>query len=289
MATLQTGLCYNFLAKPVFIAMAIKQVAPESQSPASGAQQARVALRVWVVFFCVNVLINGTVLFALGNDLRPWTYSLAKDVLYHAAIYAGLFLIVPLIVVKGWSQARQPGFLVPLLIAAVAITLRPFARGTTALVVIVLIYLHWRYNLADLGFRSRGVKGDVAAVLLLALAAGVPVLLQPGPHQPVLSQGISAAFDRLLLNPASTVENLFYFGFLTERLAAVTGRWLTPLLIGLMYTAHELSNPEYWYENTSFVFVFIGIVLVTAIYLWRRSVIVIWLGDGLGRFVSRLF
>jgi hypothetical protein len=265
------------------------QTAPEAKSQPEAAHQARIALGVWVTFFCVNVLLNGTIPFALGNDLRSWTYSLAKDVLYHAVIYAGLFLLVPLIVVKGWPHVRQPAFLVPLLVAAVAIILRPFARVTTVLVVIALIYLHWRFNLADFGFRTRGVKGDIVAVLLLALAAFVPVLLKPGPYLPVLGQGITAALDRMLLNPASTVENLFYFGFLAERLVAVTGRWLTPLLIGLMYTAHELSNPEYWYENMSFVFVFIGIVLVTLIYLWRHSVIVIWLGDGLGRFVSRLF
>jgi len=41
-----------------------------------------------------------------------------------------------------------------------------------------------------------------------------------------------------------------------------------------------MTNPEYWYEGMSFAFVFVGIALITAIYLWRRSAVVIWLGDG---------
>ena len=61
------------------------------------------------------------------------------------------------------------------------------------------------------------------------------------------------------------------------------------LLMRLVVTAHEMSNPEYWYEGYSFVLVFIGVTIVTAVYLWRRSVVTIWLGDGLGRFVEQLF
>jgi Na+-transporting NADH:ubiquinone oxidoreductase subunit NqrB len=95
--------------------------------------------------------------------------------------------------------------------------------------------------------------------------------------------------DRLFANPASTVENLFYFGFLTERLSLKTGRWLTPLLVGLMYMAHEMTNPEYWYESMNFILPFVGVAIFAAIYLWRRSAVVIWLGDGLYRFVGNLF
>jgi hypothetical protein len=62
-----------------------------------------------------------------------------------------------------------------------------------------------------------------------------------------------------------------------------------PLLIALMYTFHEMSNPEYWYEGMSFTFTFIGVALLTMIYLWRRNIVAIWLGDGLSRFVLLLF
>jgi hypothetical protein len=84
------------------------------------------------------------------------------------------------------------------------------------------------------------------------------------------------------------VENLFYFGFLAERLSPKIGRSLTPLLIGLMYTIHEMTNPEYWYEGMNFPIVFVGVSLITVIYLWRRNVVAIWLGDGLRRLMTVL-
>lgn len=92
----------------------------------------------------------------------------------------------------------------------------------------------------------------------------------------------------MFANPASSVENLFYFGFLTERLSHKTGKWLTPLLIGLMYTAHEMTNPEYWYEGMKFTMVFVTATVAAYFYIWRRSVVVVWLGDGLARFARAL-
>jgi hypothetical protein len=61
---------------------------------------------------------------------------------------------------------------------------------------------------------------------------------------------------------------------------------LIPVLIGALYTAHELINPEYWYEGMNFLLIFVGVALITGVYLWRRSVIVIWLGDGLRRMLA---
>jgi membrane protease YdiL (CAAX protease family) len=82
--------------------------------------------------------------------------------------------------------------------------------------------------------------------------------------------------DRLFANPASTTENLFYFGFLTDRLSSKFDRWWTPVMIDLMYGLHEMTNPEYWYERVFFPPVFVGIALFAMIYLWRWSVIAIW-------------
>ncbi len=64
---------------------------------------------------------------------------------------------------------------------------------------------------------------------------------------------------------------------------------MTPVLIGLMYMLHEMTNPEYWYEGMRFFLVWVGVAMTAIVYLWRRSVVVIWLGDGLGRLLSRLF
>jgi len=38
-----------------------------------------------------------------------------------------------------------------------------------------------------------------------------------------------------------------------------------------------------------FVTIFFGVTVSAAIYLWRRSVVVIWCGDGLQRFITTLF
>ena len=116
----------------------------------------------------------------------------------------------------------------------------------------------------------------------------IPSLLMGASLSGDLGGGLLAGLDRLLANPASSVENLFYFGFVAEMLSAKTGKWLTPFLIAAMYTAHEMTNPEYWDEGMSFGFVFAGVTLITALYLWRRSVVVIWLGDGLRWFLMAL-
>jgi hypothetical protein len=56
-----------------------------------------------------------------------------------------------------------------------------------------------------------------------------------------------------------------------------------------MYTTHEMSSPEYWYGGMNFAFIFVGVTIWALIYLWRRSAVAIWLGDGLYRFAGNLF
>jgi hypothetical protein len=109
----------------------------------------------------------------------------------------------------------------------------------------------------------------------------------PGALHGGIVAGLFTALYRWFANPASTVENLFYFGFITERFSYRLGRWKTPLLIGALYTLHEMSDPEYWYEGLSFPATFFGVGLMSAIYLWKNSFIVTWVGDGLGRFLAQ--
>ncbi len=248
------------------------------------------AIITWGVFISLAVLINGTIPFILGYDLHEWTNSIIKAIFFSLVIYAGLFLLVPLVIVKGWHTFYQPSFLIPVLLAVVGLVLwRPIHRYTAIIVVIILAYLHWRFDLSELGFQSRGIKGDISAILLMGVLSLLPQIVQGMPATLMLNKGLLASMDRLFGNPASTVENLFYFGFLAESLSHKTGKWLTPVLIGLLYTLHEMSNPEYWYSHLSFGSVFIGVSLITVVYLWRRNILVIWLGDGLSRFVSRMF
>ena len=62
----------------------------------------RQALLAWGVFIVLAVLINGTIPFILGYDLHAWTGSTIKMLLFSLLIYSGMFLVVPLGVIKGW-------------------------------------------------------------------------------------------------------------------------------------------------------------------------------------------
>ena len=58
---------------------------------------------MWSTYIILNVFINGALPFAFGGDMRSWTYSTVKDILAHVIVYAGLFLVAPLILTKGWK------------------------------------------------------------------------------------------------------------------------------------------------------------------------------------------
>ena len=88
----------------------------------------------------------------------------------------------------------------------------------------MLAYLHWRYDLSDSGIRSRGWRGDLFAILLMGSLALVPLLLRRSLDPLTPAVAFVAGLNRLLANPASTVENMFYFGFLTEQLSHRMGR-----------------------------------------------------------------
>ncbi len=266
-----------------------RQMGTPTDDASNKGRQFRQALIVWCVFIVLAVLVNGTIPFALGVDLHAWTASPIRSVLLAFVFYAVLFLAVPLLLIKGWQTVRQPAFLLPLVVAMLGVTFWHFFWPGVVVAVGVLAYLHWRFDLSGLGIRSQGLKGDALAVALMGLLGLFPLLMRPVLASPSFGAGVTAALTRLFANPAASIENLFYFGFLTERISCRAGKWLTPLLIGLMYTAHEMSNPEYWYGGMSFGLVFVGIVIWAAIYLWRRNSAAIWLGDGLYRFAMALF
>jgi hypothetical protein len=251
-------------------------------------QKARQVLVVWVAFFAATLSFNLLIPLALGFDLHEWTYSTAKGLLLFSVDYAGFFVVVPLVLVKGWRTVRKPAFLIPMLAAAVSVVLWYPIHYIATIAIVVYVYLHWRYDLGELGFRSRGLVGDSAGVLLLGALGLLQGTVSGALAQIAVLPALTSTVFRMFGNPASTVENLFYFGFITDRLGNRFNRYLVPFLIGAMYTAHEISNPEYWYEGTSFVFIFIGVTVMAALYLWRRSVVVVWLADGLSWFLARL-
>jgi membrane protease YdiL (CAAX protease family) len=251
-------------------------------------KKAHEALIVWGLFFAATVTMNALVPIALGMNLHDWTYSNAKGLLLFLVNYAGFFLIVPLALTKGWRSFKKPSFIIPVAAAAVSVVLWYPLHYIATIAIIVYIYLHWRFDLSELGFRTKGWKGDVAAILIVGSLGILQALVSPSGLQIALLPAVYATAFRMFGNPASTVENLFYFGFLTERIGKQWNRYAVSFLIGAMYTAHEISNPEYWYEGMQFALVYIGVVVFAAIYLWRRSIVVTWLSDGFRWFLSSL-
>lgn len=246
------------------------------------------AFLIWILFFVVTVTINLLIPLVFNLNLHDWTYSNTKGLLLFSINYAGFFLVLPLLLTQGWSTFKKLSFLLPVIAAAISVIVWYPLHYIATIAVIVYFYLHWRFDLSELGFRSKGWKSDVFAILIVGVLGLLQGLASSSIMQFNVLFALSATIFRMFGNPASTVENVFYFGFLTDRISKQLNRYAVPLLIGSMYTLHEISNPEYWYEGLPFVYVFIGVSLFAAIYLWRKSSIVIWLSDGLQWFLSRL-
>ena len=250
---------------------------------------ARQALAVWAAFLVLFMAIDGTLPFLLGEDLRWWSTSVEKRQLIGAVVYGAMFLVVPVALVVERRALRDPELWLAMVFALLALVLQPAIRAAGVVVLVVIVCLHARYDLSGLGLRSTGWRRDLAAIAVLAGVSLVLTALQRADDAPAFDAALVAALDRMLFNPASTVENLFYFGFLTERLSRWIGVWATPVVVGAMYMLHELTNPEYWYVGLQFELTFVGAVALAALYLVRRNVIVVWLADGACRFASRLF
>ena len=247
------------------------------------------ALINWVTFIIIVVAINATIPFALGMNVQAWTQSYSKAILFGFVIYGLLFLFLPLLILKGWEVVRKPTFIVPIIMAIVAISLRKINPWIPTLSIVCLFYIHKKHDLSDFGIRSSGWKADIFAIIILVLIRFIPLLIQMRPPSQSIEYALMKGLDRMFGNPASTVENLFYFGFLTNQLSKKIGVWLTPLIIAGMYTLHEMSNPEYWYSNMNFIFTYFGVLFTASVYIWRKSVVVIWVSDGIGRFISSLW
>ena len=254
----------------------------------AASQRGREAIAIWVLFFALVALINGTIPFLLGADVRDWSTSIPKRFLIGTVIYGAMFVVVPVAMTLG-RRARVADLVLLLAFIVAGLALRPGARPAGIVVPVALILIHARYDLSGLGLRSRSWRLDLAAIGVLATLAFALDSWGRLDEAPALGGAFIAALDRLLFNPASTAENLFYFGFLAERLSRWLGVWVTPLVVGALYMTHELSNPEYWYGGLNFGFTFVGAVVLAALYLLRRNVVVVWLADGACRFASRLF
>jgi hypothetical protein len=250
--------------------------------------KARQALLVWVLFFAATFTINLLIPFFFGFDLHDWSFSNAKRLLVFSLDYAGFFLIVPWMLTKGWGVFKKPSFMVPVAAAAISVVIWSSFAYVAVIALAVYAYLHWRFDLSELGLRTKGWKGDAVAILLVGSLGLLQALAASSMLQLAVLPAFYSVLFRMFGNPASTVENLFYYGFLTERLGNQWSRYLVPFVVGTLYTAHEMSNPAYWYQGVNFPFIFIGVTVFAAVYMWRRNIIVIWLSDGFRWFFSML-
>jgi len=132
------------------------------------------ALAVWGVFIAFAIIVNGTIPFVFVFDMHAWTYSATKSIIFHLVGYVVLFMVVPVILTKGLAVVRQSAFLLPLIAAVIAITLMGVMWSkallpTAVFAIVVLAYLHWRFDLSNLGIRSRGWKADLAAIVFMGM------------------------------------------------------------------------------------------------------------------------
>lgn len=262
------------------------EASPGSSGTPRASRSALEALGVWMLFLLACVLINASIPFALGADVSAWTGSWQKSILFGAVIYGLLFLVVPVLLVKGQAMARHPvalALMLLMLLSAALWSVVPFAAFG---ILLGLGLMHRKYGLAELGVRFSLDRSDLLALLFIALLYSVPQLASLARGRLDLVGALAAGLKRLLANPATTAEYLFYFGFLATRLEPRLGRWVTPALIGLLYAVHEMTNPEYWAEGMQFALVGIGVAAACSIYLWRRNLLPIWLGDGLSRLLQ---
>jgi uncharacterized protein len=131
--------------------------------------------------------------------------------------------------------------------------------------------------------------GTATAVLMVAgialLYAAVLPVLGPSASAGRLDtiKALPAWFRVMLILRAAAFEELFYRGFVIERLTDLTGlRWLAAVI---SVTAFTLAHLEYWGWAHLLIAGFAG-CLLTGLYIWRRdlacNMIAHLLTDGIG-------
>lgn len=87
----------------------IDRVTMVKTEPFESDHRAKQALIVWVAFLVLNILLNGTIPFVLGSDLKAWTVSPNKTFLFNLVQYGLMFLVVPLKITSRFSLMKIGG------------------------------------------------------------------------------------------------------------------------------------------------------------------------------------
>ncbi len=253
------------------------------------ASESKFVLIMWFIFIILLVIMNKTIYFIFGIDVKDWTNSKIKSLLINVIIYGFVFFIIPILYVKKNDIKGNWILISCLLCGLLGLFLSTYSKWFNLLLFISVFILLLRGDLYNLGFEKIKIWEYIIMSIIYILLYSIPSLFSWGNSNNNLNNTIISVIDRMFLNPASTVEYIFYYGFLGKRLILILGKILTPIILGLMYVLHEMSNPEYWYENVNFLFIFIGVSIVSVLFFWKKNLIPVWIGDGIGRFIIRIF
>jgi membrane protease YdiL (CAAX protease family) len=118
-----------------------------------------------------------------------------------------------------------------------------------------------------------GLAGAIATMACIALIYMVLIPALKLPSDDVQTQSIVALplwFRCLLITRAAVFEELFYRGFMIERLTELTHiRWLAAAVSLALFTYAHLN---YW-GWTHLLVAGVGGVVLTALYLWHRDLV----------------
>jgi len=194
---------------------------------------------------------------------------MSRPLHFSGAVTAILLMIVIQLPIAGWLA---PGNTFPALLRGEFVF-----WGLTILIVAYVCCLEHR-SLASIGLKAPTWKTLVYGILAALIMVGgamllyvylFPVLgLQPNTSQLANVQKLPLWFQLAILVRAPVFEEIFYRGFVIERLSEILRlRWLAALISLVAFTYAHLA---YWGWETLIVVAFQGAVL-TALYLWRRD------------------
>lgn len=148
-----------------------------------------------------------------------------------------------------------------------------FAAGLVAYVLLIERRPLTSLRLQSPNWKSLGI-GVAAAAVMFAGVAAIYIVVFPALGLSSNPSGLSAIqelpwwFRLMLVLRAAIFEELFYRGFMIERLSEITGRrWLAAIISLAAFTFAHLG---FWGWAHLLVAGFGGAVL-TALYLWRRD------------------
>lgn len=243
---------------------------------------------IWFVFIFLAIIFNRTIQFIFGFDVKNWTYSTLKSLLFNIFIYGIVFYIIPIFYTNRKNLKWNWLIYICSFLSILGLGLSIYSRWFNILLYISVVILIIKGYLTNLGFERIKFWEFILLTIFYGILYLIPVLVTRSNQNLTINDAISSLIDRMFLNPASTVEFIFYFGFIGKRLSLMLGKIITPIALGLMYTIHEISNPEYWFENINFIFIPFGIAIFSYIFLWKKNLIPIWIADGIGRFIAKV-